>query len=151
DAAFARLLETAPAASRAIPTLLAGEGRMAGRGQDTTPHLKRIQAAYPGDFRVNFRLGYVLASKRNHVEAVRYHQAALAARPSSIFGYHSLAESLQALGRNEEALEHYEHALKLAPTASYVRVNLILFLLQLGRPAEAEVHLKRLLALDPKS
>src|SRR5262249_35524639 len=37
--AFAELLKTAPAASRAIPTLLAGEGRMAGRGQDTTPHL----------------------------------------------------------------------------------------------------------------
>jgi serine/threonine-protein kinase len=150
DAAFARLLETAPVASRAIPTLLAGEGRMAAGGQDTTPRLKRIQATYPGDFRVNFRLGYVLAGQSNHGEAVRYHQAALAARPGSIIGYHSLGESLQALGRNEEALEHYEHALKLAPTASYIRVNLIIFLLQLGRPAEAEVHLQRLLALDPK-
>src|SRR5262249_8269167 len=121
------------------------------RGQDTIPRLKRIQAAYPGDFRVNFRLGYVLAGKGNHGEAVRYHQAALAARPSSVFGYHSLAESLQALGRNEEALEQYEHALKLAPNVSYVRVNLVIFLLQLGRHAEAEVHLQRLLALDPKS
>jgi eukaryotic-like serine/threonine-protein kinase len=124
---------------------------MTARGQDTIPRLKRIQAAYPGDFRVNFRLGYVLAGKNNHWEAVRYHQAALAARPSSVFGYHSLAESLQALGRNEEALEQYEHALKLAPNVSYVRVNLVIFLLQLGRYAEAEVHLQRLLALDPKS
>jgi serine/threonine-protein kinase len=151
DAAFAELLKTTPVASRAIPTLLAGEGRMAATGQDTTPHLKRIQAAYPSDFRVNFRLGYVLAGKRDHVEAVRYHQAALAARPSSVFGYHSLAESLQALGRNQEAIEQYEHALKLAPTVSYIRVGLLSFLLQLGRHAEAEVHLQRLLATDPKS
>jgi serine/threonine-protein kinase len=124
---------------------------MAAMGQDTTPHLKRIQAAYPGDFRVNCRLGYVLAGKNDHGEAVRYHQAALAARPSSVFGYHSLAESLQALGRNEEAIEQYEHALKLAPTVSYIRVGLLIFLLQLERHAEAEVHLQRLLATDPKS
>jgi serine/threonine-protein kinase len=151
EAAFARLLETAPAASRAIPTLLVREGQMAVRGLDTTPPLKRVQAAYPGDFRVNFRLGYVLAGKGNHADAVRYHQAALAARPSSVFGYHSLGESLQALGRNEEAVEQYERALKLAPSASYVRVNLLMVLLQSGRHAEAEVHLQRLLALDPKS
>jgi serine/threonine-protein kinase len=149
--AFAELLKTAPVAARAIPTLLAGEGRMAGSGQDTIPQLKRIQATYPSDFRLNFRLGYVLAGKRNHGEAVRYHQAAIAARPGSVFGYHSLGESLQALGRNEEAIEQYEHALKLVPTVSYIRVNLLIFLLQLGRHAEAEVHLQHLLALDPKS
>jgi serine/threonine-protein kinase len=137
EMAFAGLLETAPVAPRAIPTLLAGEGRMAGAGQDTIPHLKRIQAAYPGDFRVNFRLGYVLAGKGDHREALRYHQAALAARPSSVFGHSSLGESLQALGRNEEALEQYEHALKLAPTVPYIRVSLLNFLLLLGRHAEA--------------
>src|SRR5262249_25439577 len=64
---------------------------------------------------------------------------------------HSLAWSLQALGRNEEAIEQYEHALNLAPNVSYVRVDLVIFLLQLGRHAEADVHLQRLLALDPKS
>jgi serine/threonine-protein kinase len=149
--AFAALLKTAPVASRAIPTLLAGEGRMAGKGQDTTQHLKRIQTAYPGDFRVNFRLGYVLAGKAHHGEALRYHQAALAARPGSVFGHSSLGYSLQALGRNEEALEQYEHALKLTPTDPSIRVSLLIFHLQLGRHAEAEVQLQQLLRLDPKS
>ncbi len=151
DVAFAKLLKTAPVSSRAIPILLAGEGKMDGKGQDTTLHLEQIQAAYPSDFRVNFRLGYVLAGKGNHAEAMRYHQAALAARPNSVIGYHSLGESLQALGRNEEAVQQYEQALKLAPTESYLRVSLILALLQPGRNAEAEVHIQQLLALDPKS
>jgi serine/threonine-protein kinase len=124
---------------------------MTARGQDTTPRVKRIQAAYPGDFRVNFRLGSLLARKEKYEEAIRYHQAALAARPGSVFGYHSLGQSLWALRRYDEAVEQFEQALKLAPTASYLRVDLLTVLLQLGRHAEAEGHLRQLLALDPKT
>jgi serine/threonine-protein kinase len=151
EKAFARLLETAPIPSRAIPALLAAEGQMAGKVRDTTPHVKRMQAAYPGDLRVNFRLGSLLARKRLHGEAIRYHQAALAARPTSVVGYHAVGESLRELNRFDEAIEQFERAVKFAPAVSYLRVDLLELLLKLGRNADAEAHLRTLLAQDPKS
>jgi serine/threonine-protein kinase len=150
EAAFGRLLRTAPVASRAVPILLAIELQLYGKGRDTIPYVKRIQAAYPGDFRVNFRLGNLLAHKNKHGEAIRYAQAALAVRPSSSFGYHFLGSSLRSLGRTDEAVEPFEQALKLAPNRSLSRANLIFVLWQLGRDPEAEAYLRQLLALDPE-
>ncbi len=150
EAAFAGLLGTAPVASRSVPILLAVELQLSGKGRDTIPYMKRIQAAYPGDFRVNFRLVNLLLVKGNHGEAIRYAQAALAVHPSSTYGYYLLGASLRSLGRNDEAIEQFEQALKLAPSSSSSRAQLVLLLWQRGRDTDAEAHLQQLLALDPK-
>jgi serine/threonine-protein kinase len=151
EESFARLIAAAPVASRAIPVLLANDTQLVAKGHDTTPCVKQMQAAYPGDLRVNLALGNRLAISGSHGEAIRYFQAVLAVRPSSASGYFALGQSLQALGRNKEAAEQLERALKLAPTSSSVRASLVVVLWQLGRDAEAEVHLRHLLALDAKS
>jgi serine/threonine-protein kinase len=151
ESSFAKLIATAPVASRAIPILLALETQMTIKGQDTTPRVKQMQAAYPDDVRVNLRLALLLARKGNDGEAIRYFQAVLTVRPGSAFSYQYLGLSLQALGRNSEAAEQFERALKLSPTVSSIRVNLVLVLWQLGWDAEAEVHLQHLLTFDPKS
>jgi eukaryotic-like serine/threonine-protein kinase len=149
EKSFAKLLATAPIAARAIPILLASDTEMEGGALDTIPRLKQIQAAYPGDLRVNLFLGEKLALSGSHGEAIRYFQAVLAVRPSSASGNDSLGQSLHGLGRNKEAVEQLDLALKLAPTSLSIRAHLVSVLWQLGRDADAEVHLKHILAIEP--
>jgi serine/threonine-protein kinase len=146
--AFAKLLATTPVATRAIPILLALERQMTSKMLDTSACVKQLQLAYPGDFRVNLRMGGLLASNGKHEEAIRYFQAVLAVRPSSVFGYHTLGDSLQALGRYTEAVEQYKKLLELAPTRSSARAGLVTALWQMGQYEEANTHLRHLLAHD---
>ncbi|OWK39482.1 serine/threonine-protein kinase [Fimbriiglobus ruber] len=137
EVALAKLLDRAPVHEQSAALLLALAKYWRAKGKDPVPFMRRVQQAHPNDFWVNFWLGYILAEKNDHVEAIRYYQAALAARPETANANNNLGQSLNRLGRNEEALEQYYRALELEPSVAQIHYNLVFALLPLRRYDEA--------------
>ena len=69
-----------------------------GGAEDAIRLLKHVDRAHPGDFGVNFRLGFALISQQNPGEAVGYYRTALAVRPGPVV-WNNLGYALKAAGR----------------------------------------------------
>ena len=151
DVAFAKVLETAPVGDQSAALLVALARHWRAKGQDAIPFMRRVQQAHPDDFWINFWLGYALAEKNNHTEAIRYYQAVLAARPETPSLNNNLALSLTKLGRNDEAVEQYYRALEIDLTVAPVHYNLAICLLGLRRYDESIQHIQKALPSYPKA
>jgi serine/threonine-protein kinase len=153
DAAFARLIATAPVADESVALLLALGQQLLARPDRTeqVPFLMRVQKAHPGDFWVNARLGAVLYRTGKPEEAVGYFRAALAVRPKAAIIRHYLGWALGSTGRTEEALEQHREAVQLDPTAAAFRHGLGLALSRTGRQDEAIEQIRAGLRDNPDS
>jgi eukaryotic-like serine/threonine-protein kinase len=149
EAALRRVLETAPRPFPSLPFLRAIKRQLLAEKRDPVPLLRRVQAAHPDDFWVNYELGSALVHT-NPAEAVRYLQAAVSLRPNAVAANLNLGHVLLALGRPDDALAQYRRVEELAPTSFTNRVNIANLLTQLGRNDEAEAQLRRIVALDPR-
>jgi len=90
-----------------------------------------------------------LEANRRLQEAIRYHEAAVAARPGQPALRANLAALLSELGRHEEAIREAECALALDPQYAPALYNQATSLLALGRAKAAAERLSRCAALTP--
>jgi tetratricopeptide (TPR) repeat protein len=114
--------------------------------------LHRGQRKYPGDFWMNFQLGWALSEQKemDHEGAIRFYTAAVAIRPHSVATHVNLGRSLQAQGKLDEAIDCYRKALELDPKSAQVHHNLGWGLKVQGKLDEAIAELDEAIELDPK-
>jgi serine/threonine-protein kinase len=118
-------------------------------GEQTTTLLRAVQNKHPGDFWVNFLLGFRLIFQQEQAEAMQYLRVALALRPAAPAVMNNLASALDQQNRVDEAIEWYRKALALDPLHVFARVNLGKSLVSKGKHDEAIECFTRALALSP--
>lgn len=146
-AALSDLAAAAPIELLPAPLLVAVAERLQDLDGDAIEFLKRVDRERPGDFGVNFRLGFALMSKQSPGEAVGYYRAALAIRPRAVV-FNNLAYALRASGKIDEAIACYERAIRLAPDYAPAHNNLGVALKAQGKPDLAMLCFRRALELD---
>ncbi len=119
-----------------------------GGAEDAIRLLKHVDRAHPGDFGVNFRLGFALISQQNPGEAVGYYRAALAVRPVPVV-WNNLGYALKAAGELDEAISSYEQALRLDPKYAPAHMNLGVAFKAMGRLDQAIDCYRRAVEADP--
>jgi eukaryotic-like serine/threonine-protein kinase len=79
--------------------------------------LRQAQRQNPGDFWINFRLGYYLEKLKpaQTPEAARFYQAALALRPESVGVYIDFGNALRVQGKLDDARTLFREAIRLRP------------------------------------
>jgi tetratricopeptide (TPR) repeat protein/serine/threonine protein kinase len=84
--------------------------------------LREAQAAYPGDFWLNYTLGVELnysnwprPTKEDLDGAIRFYTAAISARPSATSVCDRLGEALSRCGKHDEAIAVYRRAIDASP------------------------------------
>jgi superkiller protein 3 len=106
--------------------------------------------AHPGDFWLNFDLGYQLSEAKDHVGAVRYYSAAVSIRPDSAAAHNNLGIALTDQGKLDEAIAEYRKAIELDPKYASPHSNLGEALRRQGKLVEAVAEDRKAIALDPK-
>jgi tetratricopeptide (TPR) repeat protein/tRNA A-37 threonylcarbamoyl transferase component Bud32 len=119
-------------------------------GGEAEAVLRAAQARRPGDFWVNFELGYALEEKKQAGEAVGYYRAALAVRPSTFAVHINLGIALADQGKLAGAVEEYRRAIAVDPNLALGHNNLGNALKALGKRVEAIKEYRRAIALDLK-
>jgi tetratricopeptide (TPR) repeat protein/predicted Ser/Thr protein kinase len=135
--AFGKLVEATPVNSVSIPLQLALAERLKASGADPIPFLVRIQEAHPGDFWTNLNLAEALMEKNELPGAIRFYQAAIAARPDAAVVYDNLGLALALLGHMEEADRQFRKASEIDPSLADAHRSLGIALSTLGRGNEA--------------
>ncbi len=113
--------------------------RRRGASQQALALIRQAQRNYPGDFWVNYELGYQLreVGPAHGDEAIRFFTAALALRPGSATVHNSLGVALGDRGRFEEAIAEYQEAIRLKKDYANAYNNLGVALWARGRQEEA--------------
>jgi serine/threonine-protein kinase len=120
-----------------------------GGGDDAISLLKQVDRAHPGDFGVNFRLGFALITKQhNPSDAVGYYRAAFAMRPGPVV-CNNLGYALKAAGQLDEAISCYERAIQLDPGYAPAHMNLGVALKTMGQLDQAIDCYRRAIEADP--
>ena len=135
--AFGKLVEATPVNNVSVPLQLALAERLKASGADPIPFLMRIQEAYPGDFWTNLNLAEALMEKNELPGAIRFYQAAIAARPDAAVVYDNLGLALALLGHAEEADRQFRKAAEIDPSLADAHRSLGIALSTLGRGNEA--------------
>jgi len=119
-------------------------------GDDAIRLLKHADRAHPGDFGVNFRLGFALITKQdpNPRDAVGYYRTAFAIRPGPTV-CNNLGYALKAAGQLDEAISCYERAIQLDPGYAPVHMNLGVALKATGKLDQAIDCYRRAIEADP--
>jgi tetratricopeptide (TPR) repeat protein/serine/threonine protein kinase len=112
--------------------------------------LRDSRYAHPGDFWVNFDLGYQLSESKDHVGAVRYYSAAVSVRPDSSAAHNNLGIALTGQGNLDEAIAEYRKAIELDPKCAPPHINLGEALRRQGKLDEAVAENRKAIALDSK-
>jgi serine/threonine-protein kinase len=151
EAALAEMMAAGLKSDQCGPLLLGLARHWRGIWKDPVPFLVKVEQAHPEDLFANLTLAELLVITDKPEEAVRYYQAALAARPSAAGVYNNFGQVLGRIGRLEEAVEQLRRAVRFAPTSSAFRLNLALALNATGQCDEALEQGRRALGIDPKS
>jgi serine/threonine protein kinase/Flp pilus assembly protein TadD len=111
-------LAAAAATRNQPPAILARLGvalHLANAHEASVALLRKAQALYPGDFWINHGLAFSLAQMQppRSEEAIRFHTAALALRPSSPGVYLNFGKALETKGALDEAIAAYREAILL--------------------------------------
>jgi serine/threonine-protein kinase len=146
---LAKVAESAPIESLPLPLLVAVAERLQDLGGDAVEFLKRVDRGRPGDFSVNFRLGFALMHKRSPGDAVGYYRAAFTIRPEAVV-CDNLAYALRASGKLDEAIAYCERAIQMDPKYAPAHSNLGLALKAQGKLDLAIDCFRRALELDPE-
>jgi tetratricopeptide (TPR) repeat protein/serine/threonine protein kinase len=148
----ATLLDLAkPAGGADLPpanaTLLAWALAGLGKYPEAADLLRRVQLNHPDDFMVNDRLAMYLEGPppkvRASPDAIRFYQAALAARPDSLGVHLNLAVTLYGAGRKAEARAVFRRLAQLHPKHYIAQYHLGLVLDAEGRYEQAIAAFKR--------
>jgi serine/threonine protein kinase/tetratricopeptide (TPR) repeat protein len=111
--------------------------------------LRDARSAYPGDFWLNYELGYVLYEHRDHEGAIRFYTAAVSVRPSSAPAHNRLGLALRARKKLDEALACFGTASELDRKNATYHINLGYTLGLQGRMDEAIAAYEEALRLHP--
>jgi serine/threonine protein kinase/Flp pilus assembly protein TadD len=111
------------------PLLVALRNALQSAKADSVPLLKAAQTRHPGDFWLNFYLGWDLSHKEDN-EAVGYYRAALALRPESGPAHNNLGGTLRRSKRVDEAIHEFRTAIALDPNGAAAHTNLGIALMQ---------------------
>jgi tetratricopeptide (TPR) repeat protein len=120
------------------------------QGADAAPLLVEARRRYPGDFWLNFRLGWALGRAGRWAEAVVYCQTAMALRPAASGVRNNLGVALRGTGRMDEAIAEFRKAIELDPKNAEVHNNIGFTLRATGRVDEAIAEHRKATELDPK-
>jgi superkiller protein 3 len=112
--------------------------------------LKEAWERHPGDFWVNFALGYASHQVKKPEEAVGYYRAALAVRPGTVPVHTNLGSALYEQHKVEEAIAAFRRAIELDPKAALAHYNLGTALHDQGKVEEAIAAHRKAIELDPK-
>lgn len=105
----------------------------------------------PNNANAPFNLGYALARRGRHAEAVEPYRLAVRLRPDYARAHNNLGDALLQASRAAEAEHPLREALRLDPTLAEAHYNLGLALAQSGRPSEAVGPLAEAVRLMPGS
>jgi tetratricopeptide (TPR) repeat protein/tRNA A-37 threonylcarbamoyl transferase component Bud32 len=128
-------------------------------GGDRERMLRAALQSYPGDFWLNFDLGFLLHMRREQgagspavlEEAIGFYRAALAARPRSSLAWTNLGGALQIQGRRAEAEAAARQAIRLQADNGMAHLNLSANLNSQGRYTEAAALCRDFIRrIDPK-
>jgi serine/threonine-protein kinase len=147
--AVEELIRTASIAEQPVSLLLALESQLSATSPERVPFLKRVQAVFPDDFWVNYRLGSVLYKINRSGEAIGYLRAAVAIRPGAAHARNDLGMVLLTTGALKEAVGEFRQAVRLYPTSAPVRKNFCVGLHDLGLYDEALEQLPEAVRLNP--
>jgi tetratricopeptide (TPR) repeat protein len=131
-------------------TLLGMSLRGGGSLQQGLVLLRRAQGQYPGDFWVNFELGWELErDPKKSDDAVRFYRVAAALRPDSPLVRYTLASALYQRNEVDSAITVLREAAKLKPPIAVVHWTLGGMLTKKKDRAGAISAYRRAIALDP--
>jgi tetratricopeptide (TPR) repeat protein len=136
-------------AAQQSPQLLAVVGGRL-RGPDAVELLKAAWERHPGDYWVNFHLGYALVEVKKPELAVGYYRAALALRPGTVAVHTNLGVALRDQGKVKEAMAAYRKAIELDTKFALAHSNLGLALYEQHKVEEAIAAYRKAIELDPK-
>jgi len=148
-AALAEVGVAAPIELLPMSLLVAVVERLQDLGGDAVELLKRVDGERPGDFGVNFRLGFALMTQKKPADAVGYYRAALAIQPGVVV-CDNLAYALRASGKLDEAIAYCERAIRMDPNYAPAHSNLGLALKAQGKLDLAIDCFRRALELNPQ-
>jgi serine/threonine protein kinase/Flp pilus assembly protein TadD len=131
--------------------LVGGALRDLGASAPAIPLLREGQRRYPGDFRLNEDLGFLLmdAKPPQLQEAIRFYTAALALRPQSPGAYVNLASAFSDQGRRDEAVTALRRAIELQSNYAMPYYNLGIILRQQGQLDEAVTAYRKAIEIKP--
>jgi serine/threonine protein kinase/tetratricopeptide (TPR) repeat protein len=86
--------------------------------------LRDAQYVYPGDFWLNYELGFALSKQQEYEAASRFYAAAVAIRPSSAAAHTNLGIALQFRNKLPEAIACFRKAIELGPRVANHYSNL---------------------------
>jgi len=112
--------------------------------------LRGAQLVHPGDFWLNWELGYVLHGEKDYEGAVRFYTAAVAGQPSSSGAHNNLGNALSAQKKLDEAIACYKKAIELDPKFAIAHYGLGNALKAKGDPDGAERAFREAVRLDGK-
>ena len=118
-------------------------------GKDYEPLLRKFQAAYPGDFWLNFNLARAYRMTQT-AEALRFYQAALAVEPDSFALLGSIGLIFALAEDWENARDYLEQALAINPDYIPTLRNISRVYLQLDEPLKAIESLNRVVDTLPE-
>jgi serine/threonine protein kinase/tetratricopeptide (TPR) repeat protein len=136
------------------PEVIAGLGSIlvhAGLWAESEAILRQGQARYPGDFWINYELGWDLIfcpPPQHPDEAVGYFRAAVAARPTSAEARSILGLALMKKGDVDGAIAAYQQAIALDPKFGNPRSLLGSLLMSSGRQDEAMAVFREVIQLN---
>ena len=111
--------------------------------------LRDAHYVHPGDFWLNFELGYVLQQQEDYEGAVRFYTAAVASQPSSAGAHNNLGNALSAQKKPDEAIACYRKAIELDPKFVGAYRNLGLALRDQGKLDEAIANFEEVTRRQP--
>jgi eukaryotic-like serine/threonine-protein kinase len=111
--------------------------------------LRDAQYVHPGDFWLNFELGYVLYERKDHEGAVRFYTAAVASQPSSAGAHNNLGNALSAQKKADEAIACYRKAIELDSNFVGAYRNLGLAMRDQGKLDEAIANFEEVTRRQP--
>jgi tetratricopeptide (TPR) repeat protein/tRNA A-37 threonylcarbamoyl transferase component Bud32 len=126
-----------------------------GAQAEATTLLRRAQQRHPGDFWINFKLGYVLTtpgqlSRAGREEAIGYFRVAAGLRPDNAAARYHLGFALFGKGDVDGAIAECRQAIALDPRLALAHNNLGSALYRKGDVRGALACFRRALARDPR-
>ncbi len=112
--------------------------------------LRDAHYVHPGDFWLNFELGYVLQKQEDYEGAVRFYTAAVASQPSSAGAHNNLGNALSAQKKPDEAIACYRKAIELDPNFVGAYRNLGLAMRNQGKLDEAIANFEEVTRRQPE-
>jgi predicted Zn-dependent protease len=132
-----------------VPLVLIVAGRLLQfHPEESESLIRRVLAAHPSDFWVNFALAEALDAKRDP-DAIGYYRATIALRPDAACGHASLAMALADQKRIDEAIDAMKAALVLDPKTYVGQFNVAVWLFKQHRDEEAAEHARIASQINP--